>query len=110
MNLTSEKASELGKKSSRKGIPNKSTIEIRKAFQELITSKLPELSDWIDRVAKDDPEKALGIIAKYSEFVLPKLQRTEIQGEVSLNDLLSLSSTERQARILQLKSELGKAQ
>ncbi len=40
------------------GTPNKTSIEIRQAFNELISSKLPELSKWLDQVAKDNPEKA----------------------------------------------------
>jgi hypothetical protein len=77
MKLSKTKASELGKKSSRKGIPNKTTIEIRQAFQMLISNELPNLSKWLNEVATKNPEKALDIIVKFSDFVIPKLSRTE---------------------------------
>ncbi len=92
----------------RKGTPNKSTAEIREAFQLLVADKLPKLSKWIDEVAKENPEKALIIIAKYSEFVLPKLQRTEISGDLTIEQLLQLTPEQRQERIIELSNKLNK--
>ncbi len=106
MSLTKEQAKELGKKSSRKGVPNKSTTEIREAFNQLISSKLPELSNWLDEVASENPEKALDIIVKFSDFVIPKLQRTEIQAEISIDNLLKLSPEKRKERIIELKVKI----
>ena len=63
-----------------KGVPNKTTKEIREAFQMLIESSLPDIQDWLRRVADENPEKALLIVEKYSDYILPKLQRTEISG------------------------------
>jgi len=63
-----------------KGVPNKTTKEIREAFQMLIESSLPDIQEWLRRVADENPEKALLIVEKYSDFILPKLQRTEISG------------------------------
>lgn len=108
MAVTKEEASRGGKMSSRKGIPNKSTTEIREAFQLLVFDKLPKLSKWIDEVAKKNPEKALLIIAKYSEFVLPKVQRTEISENLSVEQLLRLTREERQVRILELSKKLNR--
>ena len=109
MALTKNKASELGKKSSRRGVPNKNTTEIREAFQLLVSSKLPQLSEWLDKVAEDNPEKALDIVVKFSDFVIPKLQRTEIKTEITIQDLMSLTSEQRRTRILELQTELKKA-
>ena len=64
----------------KKGTPNKTTEEIRQAFQMLIESSLPDIQKWLKQVAKDNPEKALQIVEKYSDFILPKLQRTELSG------------------------------
>jgi len=106
MKLSKEKASELGKKSSRKGIPNKSTTEIREAFQLLVSEKLPQLSIWLDEVARENPEKALDIIIKFSDFVIPKLQRTELRGDVSVTTLIEMTPQERSKRIADLKEQL----
>lgn len=67
-------------KGRRKGSVNKTTEEIRLAFQALIESSLPDIQKWLQQVAKDNPEKALSIVERYSDFILPKLQRTELSG------------------------------
>ena len=67
-------------KGRRKGSKNKTTEEIREAFQALIESSLPDIQKWLQQVAKDNPEKALTIVERYSDFILPKLQRTELSG------------------------------
>ena len=63
-----------------KGSKNLTTEQIRDAFQALIESSLPDIQKWWKQVAKDNPEKALGIVEKFSDFILPKLQRTELSG------------------------------
>jgi len=63
-----------------KGVPNKTTKEIREAFQMLIESSLPDIQDWLKQVAKDNPDKALQIVERYADYILPKLQRTELNG------------------------------
>lgn len=63
-----------------KGVPNKTTKQIREAFQMLIESSLPDIQKWLKQVAAENPEKALLIVEKYSDFILPKLQRTELSG------------------------------
>ena len=65
-------------KGRKKGTPNKTTEEIRQAFQMLIESSLPDIQKWLKQVAANNPEKALQIVEKYSDFILPKLQRTEL--------------------------------
>ncbi len=63
-----------------KGSKNLTTEQIRDSFQALIESSLPDIQKWLKQVAKDNPEKALGIVEKFSDFILPKLQRTELSG------------------------------
>lgn len=73
-----EIARQAGKKSSRAGTPNKVTGEARECFQLLIDNNAPRLQQWIDEVAKDNPAKALDLFLRLAEFIVPKLQRTEI--------------------------------
>jgi hypothetical protein len=63
-----------------KGTKNKTTEEIREAFKALIESSLPDIQKWLQQVAEESPEKALKIVEGYSDFILPKLQRTELSG------------------------------
>ena len=63
-----------------KGSMNLTTEQIRDAFQALIETSLPYIQKWLKQVAEQNPEKALRIIEGYSDFILPKLQRTELSG------------------------------
>lgn len=63
-----------------KGTPNKTTKEIREAVKQLVENTLPDLKKWLYKVAEDDPYKALQIVERYMDYVVPKLQRTEISG------------------------------
>lgn len=62
----------------REGTPNKTTTEVREAFQELISGNLDSMNEWIEQVAKDNPAKALELLLKMSDFILPRLNRVEM--------------------------------
>ena len=64
-----------------KGIPNKTTKEIREAYQKLTEDNLENMSIWLGQVAADSPEKALDLMLKLSEYVIPRLARTEVTGQ-----------------------------
>tara|TARA_R110000796_G_scaffold90406_1_gene194243 strand:+ start:401 stop:688 length:288 start_codon:yes stop_codon:yes gene_type:complete len=68
---------------SRKGIPNKTTQEIRDAFQMLIENNQDKMQSWLTETAMDEPARALEIILKMSEFIVPKLSRTDVTAEVN---------------------------
>ncbi len=89
-----------------KGTPNKQTQEIREAYKQLIEMNLDNMSKWISTIAEDNPEKAVDLIIKLSDFVIPKLNRTEIKDVTNIQDLLQLTPQERQARIIELKNNI----
>lgn len=60
-----------------KGSTNKTTAEIRGAYQAFVENNIPNFEKWIERVAQDNPAKALELVTSLSEYFLPKLQRTE---------------------------------
>ena len=62
------------------GIPNKTTKQIREAYQKLTEDNLDRMSIWISQVASEDPAKAMDIMIKLSEYIIPKLARTEVTG------------------------------
>jgi hypothetical protein len=64
-----------------KGTPNKATAGIKEAIQHVLDSNKDNLNDWLERVAKSDPDKAIDLMIKLSEFVVPKLNRTQMQHE-----------------------------
>lgn len=64
-----------------KGAPNKVTAQTREVFQQLIEANHDNLALWVAQVAAEDPEKALNIIIKMAEFVVPKMARIEMTGQ-----------------------------
>lgn len=65
-----------------KGVPNKVTADARAAFGRLLDLSLPRMQRWIDRVAAEDPAKALDTVLKLAEFCIPRLGRIEHTGYV----------------------------
>jgi len=61
----------------KKGTPNKTTKEIKEAFELIVDNNLNNIDEWIKNIADDNPEKAINIILKFAEYVLPKLNKTE---------------------------------
>ena len=68
---------------SRKGIPNKTTQEIRDAFQLLIENNQDKMQLWLTETAIEEPARALEIILKMSEYIVPKLSRSEVKAEIT---------------------------
>ena len=74
-----------GNKGKPKGALNKTTKDIKEAYRMLIEKNLDNLTDWLERVAEKDPEKAIRIINDLSEYVIPKLARQEMTGKINQN-------------------------
>ena len=63
-----------------KGKPNKTTAEIREAYQKLVEDNLTNMTKWLGEVAIENPEKAMELMLKLSEYMIPKLARQEVTG------------------------------
>lgn len=63
-----------------KGSKNKNTKQIREAYQKLTEENLDNMSIWLAQVAADNPEKAMDLMLRLSEYIIPKLARTEMTG------------------------------
>ena len=64
-----------------KGVANKVTIQTREALALLIDGNLGKVQGWLDRVAEDDPGKALTLLLQMTEYTTPKMARTELTGK-----------------------------
>lgn len=64
-----------------KGIPNKTTRDVREAIAKLAESTVDQVEVWLKAVATDDPGKALDLWLKLVEYHIPKLARTEMTGK-----------------------------
>ncbi len=70
-----ELASMAGKVSSRKGVPNKATSEVRRAFKQLVESNLPQMQSDLDSL---EPRDRLKFILDIAKFILPTLQAVSV--------------------------------
>jgi hypothetical protein len=54
-----------------------SADDIREAYRKILIKNIANIGIWIERVGYRNPARALQIFKDLSEFVLPKLQRTD---------------------------------
>ena len=64
---------------------NTKSIVLREAFTDLLEGNMGRLQELLDKVAEKNPQKALELLLKLSEFALPKLRAIEVNNE-SLKD------------------------
>lgn len=91
----------------KKGTPNKQTKEIREAYQFLIENNLENLDNWLNRVAESNPEKAIGILLKVTDYVLPKLDKVEVLEE-QVDEYDNMTEEELMEEIKRLDKEVFK--
>ena len=70
-----ELASMAGKMSSREGVPNRATSEVRKAFQLLVENNLPQMQSDLDSL---EPKERIKFILDMAKFILPTLQAVSV--------------------------------
>jgi hypothetical protein len=63
----------------KKGVPNRVTREVRAVIQEFVEHNSEGAQALYEKAARRNPAKALDIFVKMAEFVLPKLNRTEVR-------------------------------
>ena len=62
------------------GTPNKTTKQVREAYQRLTEANLDNMSIWLSQIASEDPVKAMDLMLCLSEYIIPKLARQEVVG------------------------------
>jgi len=81
MGFDKETASLAGKKSKR-GQDN-NLKEIRETFRNILENNQPNIQNWLEEVAKNDPAKALDLLLKMSSFVVSKPRSVELEVDIS---------------------------
>ncbi|MDX9690645.1 MAG: hypothetical protein RBT70_09350 [Alphaproteobacteria bacterium] len=61
----------------RQGTPNKTTQQARLALADFIEDNVESLNEWLDRMAKDNPESAFKAFMSVLEYNIPKLARVD---------------------------------
>ena len=59
------------------GVPNKATKNARLAIAAFVDDNAERLTQWLDRIAEDDPKGAFQCFMDVVEYHIPKLSRTE---------------------------------
>ena len=72
----------------RVGCANKATATARNAISSFIEGKAAEVETLWTQVAEKDPAKALELYAKLAEFILPKLSRSTVDGDLGIRGKL----------------------
>ena len=70
----------FGVKSSRKGVPNKATSELRNRVRMIIDDNVERLQSDLDNV---EPKERLNFLIQLLNFALPKLKAMEITDETT---------------------------
>ena len=80
-NVTSKPVRGGYKGGSRKGVPNKATSNAREAIAKFVDGNADRLTEWLDRMAEDNPKAAFDSFMSVVEYHIPKLARTEHVGD-----------------------------
>jgi hypothetical protein len=66
-----------------KGVPNKTTAEIKEIITRIVGNQLDRLEADLDKVRKDDPIEAMKLATKLIDYVLPKQTKMELDGQLT---------------------------
>lgn len=72
---------QLGKKSSRKGVSNKATKELRNKVQLIIEDNIDQIQKDLDNV---EPKERLSFLIQLLNFSLPKLKSVEVTDDKNI--------------------------
>jgi hypothetical protein len=74
---------ESGNKNGRpKGVPNKTTQQIKEMIVGLVGNQMEKWPVVIDKMMKDDPAEAMKITGKLIDYVLPRQTKIDLEGEL----------------------------
>lgn len=62
-----------------RGAKNAVKRDIQQAFRQLVEGNLDDMQHWITKTAEKRPERALEIVLKLSEFIVPKKSSISIE-------------------------------
>ena len=74
------------------GALNRSTEQMKLTLARAANKTLDTISEDLEKIRKDNPEKAIQLALQLMEYVMPKLSRTEMKAEI--NQRLTTASGE----------------
>jgi len=64
------------------GALNRSTEQMKLTLARAANKTLDTISEDLEKIRKDNPEKAIQLALQLMEYVMPKLSRTEMKAEI----------------------------
>jgi hypothetical protein len=64
------------------GALNRSTEQMKLTLARAANNTLNNIAEDLEKIRKKDPERAIELSLKMMEYVIPKLSRTELKGEI----------------------------
>lgn len=61
-----------------KGASTKATLEFKEAVSKLLDYATPNMVVWMEKIAAEDPNKALDHVYKFAQFGFPLLARQDV--------------------------------
>ena len=75
--------SRINKAGRKPGALNRSTEEMKLTIARATNNVLSTINADLEEIKKKNPEKAMELAFKLLEYVMPKLSRTEMSGEIN---------------------------
>lgn len=64
-----------------KGSLNRASADFKSTVQGLLTDNAKNVAIWLERVAEENPARALELLTKLAEFAVPRLKSVELAGD-----------------------------
>jgi uncharacterized protein YeeX (DUF496 family) len=78
------KKGESGNKNGRpKGVPNKTTTELKETINKIVSITLDNYLEDIEKIRIEDPKKALELSKGLIDYIMPKMTKMELSGDIN---------------------------
>lgn len=78
------------------GAKDKVQSDIKQAFQSLVEGNLTNIESWLNEVAAKDPGKAIEMLLKLSEFILPKIRTIDLNAQLKTKQTIEYKNVSSQ--------------
>ena len=66
-----------------KGVPNKTTKELKETINKIVSISLDNYLEDIDKIRAKDPKAAIELSKGLIDYVMPKMSKMELSGDIN---------------------------